>query len=141
MLNVSDEALSSVLSGSTTIAAVGLTNHPGTRSYDVAAYQQSQGYAVIPVNPAIHQVLGHPSVKRIQDIEGSVDIVHVHPHHAQSAQVICDDAIQKGAKTLWLEPGVHLGSASQQLESAGVQVVRGASFPWEHKRLLGQDQI
>ena len=41
-----------------TIAVVGLSASPLRPSYGVAAYMQSQGYRIIPVNPLVTEVLG-----------------------------------------------------------------------------------
>ena len=41
-----------------TIAVVGLSDNPLRPSHGVAAYLQSQGYRIIPVNPEIKASLG-----------------------------------------------------------------------------------
>lgn len=59
------------------IAVVGLSNNPERTSYMVSKAMQDSGYEIIPVNPAISEVLGVKAVKALKDIEGHVDIVNV----------------------------------------------------------------
>ena len=51
-----------------TIAVVGLSDNPLRPSHGVAAYLQSQGYRIIPVNPHITEVLGEKSYARLEDV-------------------------------------------------------------------------
>lgn len=59
------------------IAVVGLSNNPERTSYMVSKAMQDSGYEIIPVNPAVTEVLGVKAVKALKDIEGHVDIVNV----------------------------------------------------------------
>ena len=49
------------LTRSKVIAVVGLSPRPERDSYDVARYLKEQGYRIIPVNPAVDEVLGEKS--------------------------------------------------------------------------------
>lgn len=59
------------------IAVVGLSDNPERTSYMVSKAMQDSGYEIIPVNPAVSEVLGVKAVKALKDIEGHVDIVNV----------------------------------------------------------------
>ncbi|HCH09415.1 MAG TPA: CoA-binding protein, partial [Dehalococcoidia bacterium] len=54
----SQDQIVTQLTGSKTIAVVGLSPRPERPSHYVAKYLQEQGYRVIPVNPQLDNVLG-----------------------------------------------------------------------------------
>ncbi len=64
------EAIAELLERAKNIAVVGLSSSPLRPSYGVAAYLQTQGYRIIPVNPQITEVLGeksYPSLWRCRE--------------------------------------------------------------------------
>lgn len=127
--------MTDLLSHARLIASVGVTNNPERSSYQVASYQQSQGYKVIPVNPEMKSVLGHAAAADLSEITEPIDIVNVFTPGSQAA-AITDAAIRSGAKALWLQPGVHSQEAEEKARSAGMTVISGKCFKTEHQRLL-----
>jgi predicted CoA-binding protein len=123
------------MSNARLIAVVGLVDDPSKPSYAIAAYQQSQGYKVIPVNPNTDAVLGHKAVDRLDEIQEPIDIVNVFTHGAEAPGIV-DDAIRVGAKAVWLQPGVNSHEAVAKAQSAGMTVVSDKCFKTEHQRLL-----
>ncbi|MBX5437506.1 MAG: CoA-binding protein [Alicyclobacillaceae bacterium] len=138
--HIPDETLAAILAGAKTIAVVGLTDSPGTPSYDVASYQQSQGYKVIPVNPEIGSSLGHKSYAKVTDVADPVDIVNVFQHGGSVHEAV-EGAIQKGAKVVWMQPGVDDPASAQLARNAGLTVVAGRCFEREHRRLLSHQPL
>ncbi|MCF8563956.1 CoA-binding protein [Alicyclobacillus tolerans] len=138
MLN--DAGLSTLLAQANTIAAVGLTDDPRNPDYQVASYQQSQGYKVIPVNPQIETSLGHKSVPKLEQIEEPVDIVNVFAGRSELGQ-IAETAARKGAKAIWFQPEVQSKEAEQHAQSLGLTVVSGRCFRREHQRLLSRANL
>ncbi|WP_245629018.1 CoA-binding protein [Alicyclobacillus shizuokensis] len=136
-MTVSDADLTQIMGSAHTIAVVGLSDNPARPSYEVASYQQSQGYRIIPVNPNVNEVLGHKSVPSLSAVSDPVDIVDVFVRSDRVPQVV-DDAIAKGVRTLWLQPGVRNEAAEQKAAAAGIQVIRDRCFAREHRRLLGR---
>ena len=53
-----EKVIEKIICESKTIAVVGISNKPERPSHRVAAYLQSQGYRIIPVNPRLEEVLG-----------------------------------------------------------------------------------
>lgn len=133
-----DESLTELLSGANTIAVLGLTDDPGTPSYRVASYIQSQGYDLIPVNPNIDISLGHPAVSSLAAVNQPVDIVDVFTNRVPLEQIGAE-AAEKGAKAIWLQPGVAPSGAPAEL--SGVPVIYNKCFMTEHRRLLSDAQI
>ena len=57
LMNETDQ-ITDLLKNAKNIAVVGLSSSPMRPSYGVAAYMQTQGYKIIPVNPEINGALG-----------------------------------------------------------------------------------
>lgn len=139
MSHASDESMANWLTDAHIIASVGLTSDPETKEYRSAAYQQSQGYQVIPVNHSGDVVLGHPGVRSISEIDGPVDIVNV-SGRVKDMKTVADQAIRAGAKVLWIEPGAIDHAATQRARETGLHVVTNRKFEQEHRRLLSARQ-
>lgn len=131
----SDERMRQVLEDAKRIAVVGLSNKPERASYQVAAYLQSKGYEIIPVNPTIDEVLGQKAVPSLKDIEGEVDIVDVF-RRSEEVPAVVDEAIAIGAKALWLQLGVIHEEAAQKAEDHGMDVIMDRCIKVEHARLF-----
>ncbi len=65
---MTDAELTQLLTESKTIAVVGLSDNPSRASYGVARFLQRQKFRVIPVNPALTEVLGEKCYPRVEDI-------------------------------------------------------------------------
>lgn len=134
MSALSDGQLSDLLAQTHTIAAVGLSGDPASDSYQVAAYQQSQGYTIIPVNPDEKSILGFKAVPDLADIQAPVDIVQVYPHGGATS-AIARAASRIGARALWLQPGVDAPGTIPDGTSQ-MDYIQHRCFRAEHRRLL-----
>lgn len=133
----SDQEIAELLANTHTIAVVGLPDRPGTAPYEVASYQQSQGYRLIPINHQSDAVLGFQGASSLQSVQEPVDVVDVFAD-AGDVPAIAQAAIAAGAKALWLQPGTHNPEAVEQAEAAGMRVVSDKCFMQEHRRLLSK---
>lgn len=131
---VSEPDISQLLSQTHTIAAVGLSDNPRDETYEVGMYLQSQGYNVIPVNPGIGVSVGRKAFPSIREVPGSIDLVHIIKGGKNVDEAI-NEALQVGAKAIWLEPGVE-APASLRTQPSGIPIVKGKQFKTEHQRLL-----
>ena len=77
MQKTANNSITQLLKTSRIIAVVGLSDSPLRPSYGVAAYMQSQGYRIIPVNPTIKGALGEKAVPSLAAIKEKIDIVDV----------------------------------------------------------------
>jgi predicted CoA-binding protein len=120
-----------ILRSTRTIAVVGLSSNPDRSSHSVAAYLQSQGYRIIPVNPKETEVLGEKAYARLEDIPEPVDCVNVfrRPEHVPE---IVDAAIRIGAKALWLQQGITHES-TERARAAGLLVVEDRCMYLAHR--------
>ena len=110
------------LRNSKTIAVVGLSNNPDRDSHRVASYLQSQGYRIIPVNPVIEEALGEKSYPDLKSVPESIDMVDVFRRSDQVMPVV-DEAIEVGAKYIWMQDGVVDEAAAARAEAAGIPVI------------------
>ncbi len=115
-----------------TIAVVGLSPKPVRPSYRVAAYLQSQGYKIVPINPGHDEILGEKSYPTLRDIPHSVDVVDVF-RRSEHVGSITDAAIEIGAKAIWFQDGVINESAAKKAENAGLFVVMDDCILRQHQ--------
>jgi predicted CoA-binding protein len=104
------------------IAVVGLSPNPLRPSHGVSAAMQSFGYNVIPVHPAVKEVLGVRAHARLADIKQPVDLVNVF-RQPEFVSGIVDECIALGLKALWLQDGVIDEVAACRAHAAGMFVV------------------
>ena len=110
------------LTTSRTIAVVGLSPRPERPSHYVARYLQEQGYRVIPVNPQLDNVLGEKCYPDLKSIPEPVDMVDVFRRSSLVGPIV-DEAIEIGAKYIWMQDGVIDEEAADRAEAAGLGVV------------------
>ena len=127
--------MTEVLRSAKTIAVVGLSSRPVRASFGVSRFLQRQGYRVIPVNPNEKEVLGERAYPSLKDVPGEIDIVSVFRRPSKVPEVV-DDALQKGARCLWMQEGVVNEEAAQRAEAAGISVVMDRCILKELARLL-----
>ncbi len=117
-----DAEIVKLLKQARTIAVVGISEKPDRPSNDVASYLIEQGYDVIPVNPALEQVLGRRCFKDIASIGKPVDIVDVF-RRPEAVPEIADEAIASGARAIWMQEGVSHEEAAKRARAAGLIVI------------------
>ena len=105
-----------------TIAVLGLSPKCKRPSHRVAAAMQGYGYRIIPVRPAITEVLGEKAYAQLADVDSDIDLVNVFraPEHVDG---IIDECIRLGIKAVWLQEGVINETAAARAQSAGIFVV------------------
>jgi predicted CoA-binding protein len=118
-----DATVETVL-GMHTWAVVGCSPDPRRDSNSVAAALQRWGYRVIPVNPGVDEVLGERCYPSLADIpaEEGVEVVDVFRRSADAGRHV-DEAIELGAKAVWLQLGVIDEAAAARARAAGLEVV------------------
>ena len=119
-----------------TIAVVGMSPRPDRPSHYVAKYLMEQGYKVIPVNPAVDEVLGIKSYPDVVSIPEDIDMVDIFRRSSQVPPVV-DDAIAAGARFIWMQDGVVHEGAAAKARAAGMSVVMDNCTLREHSRIYG----
>ncbi len=124
MLAYSDELIARVLRETRVIALVGASKNPMRPSHSVMRYLQGRGYRVIPVNPGLagQILLGEKVCASLSEIAEPIDMVDVF-RRSEAVPPVVDEAIAKGAKTVWMQLGVRHDAAAARAEAAGLTVI------------------
>jgi len=119
-----------------TIAVVGLSDSPLRPSHGVAAYLQTQGYRIIPVNPQIAEALGEKSYPSLLEVPEKIDLVDVF-RRPEFVDEIVEQAIQLKIPAIWLQEDVINERAAETARKAGMFVVMGRCILKEHRARFG----
>ena len=119
-----DKHIIELLENARTIAMVGASDSPDRASYGVMKFLQDQGYRVIPVNPKItgEHVHGEYVWRELAQIGEPIDIVDIFRRSDFAGENV-DEAIEVGAKAVWMQLGVIDVAAARRAEEAGLKVV------------------
>lgn len=105
-----------------TIAVLGLSPKQDRPSYRVARGMQGHGYRIVPVRPAVTEVLGEKAYPDLASVPDAIDLVDVF-RAPEFVDTIVDDCIRLGIKRLWLQEGVVNEAAARRAREAGITVV------------------
>jgi predicted CoA-binding protein len=133
-------SIAAILKTSKTIAVVGLSSNRYRASNGVSRYMQSAGYRIIPVNPALTEVLGEKAYPTLESIPEKVDIVNVFRRPEYVPEIV-DSAIRIGARSLWLQEEVVHEEAAGRAEQNGLAVVMDRCLLKEHQRLSHSGEL
>ncbi len=129
-------AIKALLASRPRIAIVGASPNPVRPSHGVLRDLVSLGYDVVPVNPGAAEVAGlpcYPTLREAVDATGQVDVVDVFrlppacPGHAR-------EAVEVGARCLWLQLGIASREAGRIAHEAGLAVVMNRCLAVEAMR-------
>jgi predicted CoA-binding protein len=132
-----EEEIKKILSSSKTIAVIGISPREDRPSYIVASYLKLKGYRIIPVRPDGEWILGEQVYHSLLEIpkEIKVDVVDIF-RRSEDVPPIVEEAVQRGAKVVWMQEGVIHKEAGEKAEKAGLKVVMDRCMKKEHQRLL-----
>lgn len=129
-----DDELRDLIAGARTIAVVGLSPKEHRDSFRVAKYLQDHGYRIIPVNPNAREVLGEPVYRSLPDVPYPIDIVDVF-RRPDAVEEIARDAVEIGARAIWLQIGIVNEAAATIADEGGLDVVMDRCLMVDHGRL------
>jgi predicted CoA-binding protein len=129
------EVIDRIIKDYRVVAVVGLSADPTRPSYRVAAYLQQHGYRIIPVNPGCQEILGEKCYPTLKDIPFPVEVVDIF-RKVEAIPAIVEEAIQVGAKAVWMQLDLVEPKSAQKAREAGLQVVMDHCLKVEHARLF-----
>jgi len=129
---VVSDPITEILKRAKTIAVVGLSDSPLRPSHGVAAYLQTQGYRIIPVNPQIQTSLGEKAYPSLLDVPEKIDIVDIF-RRPEFVEEVVDQAIQLKTPTVWMQEEIIHEKAAQKARQAGIFVVMDRCILLEHR--------
>jgi predicted CoA-binding protein len=137
-MDESDAELREILSGTRTIAVVGIKDRPEEDANRVPRYLQEHGYRIVPVTPKAGSVLGERAYARLADLPAPVDLVDLFraPEHIPGhvEEIL---ALPWRPAAVWMQLGIHHDAAAARLRAAGIRVIQDRCIMVEHRRLLG----
>jgi predicted CoA-binding protein len=122
-----------------TIAVVGMSDKTWRASHNIGRYLAENGYRVMPVNPALSEVIGlkcYPDLEaadaavRVETGKG-IDLVDVF-RASENVPPLVDDVIRLKIPYLWLQDGVIHEEAVAKARAAGVKCVQDDCIFREH---------
>ena len=120
------------------LAVVGLSPRPERPSHRAMVHMAANGYEITPVNPACEQVLGNPCVASLEEAaaRGPLEVVDIF-RRPEDIPPIVDEAIELGARVLWMQLGLSSPDAAARARDAGLEVVEDRCIKMEHCRFFG----
>jgi hypothetical protein len=138
------EVMQEMLQKSRTIAVVGMSDKTWRASHNIGKYLASNGFRVLPVNPALKEVLGMPCYPDLNAAQtaaraesgAGIDLVDVF-RASEHVPAVVEDVIQLGIPYLWLQDDVVHDEAIARARAAGVKCVQNDCIFREHARFVG----
>lgn len=128
----SSDPIRELLAKAKNIAVVGLSSSPLRPSYGVAAYLQTHGYHIIPVNPNIHGALGEKAYPSLKEVKDRIDIVDIF-RRPEFVPEIVDQAIALKVPAIWMQETVVDEAAAEKARQAGIFVMMDRCILKEHR--------
>ena len=132
-----------ILTSYRTIAMVGLSSNYYNASSFAAVYLDANGYDIVPVNPAAagkREIMGRRVYRDVAEAAADhprpIEIVDVFRPSAEVPE-IAEQAIEVGARVLWMQLGVINEEAASGARAAGLEVVMDRCCKIEHARFFG----
>jgi uncharacterized protein len=120
-----------------TFAVVGCSADPRRPSYGVARFLMDHGYDVVCVNPNETMCIdGAPCYPNLAAVKEEVEVVDIF-RRADQAGAHVDEAIEIGAKAVWMQLGVIDEDAAARAAAAGLDVVMDRCPAIDYPRLIG----
>jgi predicted CoA-binding protein len=116
-----------------TWAIVGLSNNPQRAAFGVAKLLIEKGHTVIPVHPKAELVHGQIGYAKLSDIPVPVDVVDIFVNSDLAGGVV-NEAIEIGAKGVWLQLDVIDEAAVTRAKDAGLLAVMNHCPAIEYKK-------
>ncbi len=132
MSTIQTDEIKDLLQRARNIAVVGLSSSPLRPSHGVAAYMQSHGYRIIPVNPQIRGALGEKAYASLREVPEKIDIVNIF-RRPEFVEEVVDEAIELNVPAIWMQEDVINEKAAQKARTAGIFVVMDRCILKEHQ--------
>lgn len=123
MPQMSDQDIKTILSTTRRIAMAGASTNPARASHHVMAFLLDFGFDVVPVNPmsAGQTLFGRKIVATLAEA-APFDMLDLFRRSEDVLRPV-REAIQLGAKTIWMQLGVVNEQAAWEAKAAGLSVI------------------
>ena len=121
-------------------AVVGCSSSPSRPSHGVSRYLLRNGYDVVPINPnekRVHELTAFADLRSVPDDRGApIEVVDLF-RRPDAVLPHVEEAIEIGAKAVWMQLGVWNLEAAERAAHAGLLVVMNRCPAIDHPQLLG----
>lgn len=134
------QAIVHILNHCKTVAVVGLSPKAHRESYHVAAYMQTRGWRIIPINPLAaasgEPILGEKVYATLAEAacHQKIDLVDVF-RNSEDVPPVVDETIALGLPAIWLQLGISHDAALVKAQAAGLVAVQNRCLKIELARL------
>lgn len=121
-------------------AVVGCSSNPSRASHGVSRYLMRVGYEVVPINPReqeVHGLTAYPDLHSLPDeLRSRIEVVDI---FRRSDLVLphVEEAIDIGAKAVWMQLNVWNQEAAELAAHAGLLVVMNRCPAIDHPQMIG----
>ena len=130
-----DKTITNLFSSINNIAVVGISSRENRPANFVPAYLKKHGYTIFPINPSLETVLGQKAYPSLQSVPEPIDVVEIFRRSEEVPQIV-DDAIEVGAKIIWMQEGIINEPAAAKARAAGITVIMDSCMRKQHMRLV-----
>lgn len=120
-MSFDDKTIDQVLAMKTW-AIVGLGNNPERAAYGVSKLLKEKGHRIVPIYPRAETVHGEVGYRTLSEIPFPVDVVDCFVNSKLVGKVV-NEAIEIGAKAVWLQLEVIDEEAIARAEAAGLLAI------------------
>jgi predicted CoA-binding protein len=133
------EVAERILRSFTTWAVVGCSSRPWRASHGMSRYLLRQGYRVSPVHPSekeVHGLRAYPDLRSVPSDAGPIAVVDLF-RRSEAVLPHVSEAIEIGAKAVWMQLEVWDEDAARLADEAGLLVVMNRCPAIDHPVMIG----
>jgi predicted CoA-binding protein len=120
-------------------AVVGCSSDPTRASHGVSRYLLSQGYGVVPINPnekVVHDQPAYPDLRSVPaDPHAPIEVVDIF-RRPDAVLPHVEEAIEIGAKAVWMQLNVWNLDAAERAAHSGLLVVMNRCPAIDHPAMF-----
>jgi hypothetical protein len=135
-----DAGVETVLRSTRRIAVVGASDDESRPSFTVFRYLLHHGFDCVPINPNVRSVMGVSAFRSLPEAvasTGPFDLVDIF-RRSELCVPHAREAVDAGARCLWLQLGVINWEAARISREAGLAVVMDRCTAIEWRRIVGR---
>jgi signal transduction histidine kinase/predicted CoA-binding protein len=132
---ITDQHLRDIFESTKTIAVVGISERENVPANSVPKFLQEKGYKIIPINPKYEQVLGEKAYPHLRELDNPPDVVLVFRRSDYVPEIV-EQAIDVGAKIVWLQEGITNPAAFETAKDAGLNMIMDTCMRKAYQRLF-----
>lgn len=133
--NPAPDEIRALLKKVRTIAVLGLSPQAGRPSNMVSRELLAYGYHIVPVRPAVAEVLGQKAYATLAEVPEPIDLVDVF-RAAEHVDAVVDECLRLKIPAIWIQEGIINEAAAQRARDAGMTVVMDRCIYKDYEALM-----